>query len=223
MTASKSKPNHRKAALVAHSEPPAPPRLYSAGDANALVRGWDRRPLNVFTYGAFSSGDLLAAILDRTGPADVDIATWTAAGADRDRAKAAMTAGAVRRLRMLVDWSFPARAPEYVATMYRHFGPEAVRVIRNDEWNVVVRTSANLNKNPRLEWFDLADEEPLGAAFAAVFDDIWTVVPVGSGLPTIDELALPSVPNHTYKSPIQATPAGGVAIGAAIQAPRLMG
>ncbi len=188
--------------------------------------------MNVFTYGAFSSGDLLAAILDRTGPADVDIATWTAAGADLDRAKAAMTAGAVRRLRMLVDWSFPARAPEYVATMYRHFGPEAVRVIRthakwlvvrNDDWHVVVRTSANLNKNPRLEWFDLADEEPLGAAFAAVFDDIWNVVPVGSGLPTIDELALPSVPNHTYKSPIQATPAGGVAIGAAIQAPRLMG
>ena len=39
------------------------------------------------TFGQFSLIDALWALLRQTGPADVSIATWTAAGADTTRAE----------------------------------------------------------------------------------------------------------------------------------------
>ena len=114
------------------------------------------------TYGQFSLIDALVALLEQTGPADVVLATWTAAQADLRRAATLMQqdSGQIRSLRMIVDRSFLTRQPEYCATMRELFGDAAIRTarshakfmaIRNDRWNLAVRTSMNLNENPRLE------------------------------------------------------------------------
>ena len=65
--------------------------------------------------GQFSLIDIIEHCLNATGPADVLISTWTAAGADLGFANALMTSGAIRDLRFVVDFSFPTRQPEQEA------------------------------------------------------------------------------------------------------------
>ncbi len=120
-------------------------------------------------YGQFSLIDALWAMLRRTGPADVSIATWTAAGADVTRASHFLRDGRIRRMRWLVDRSFETRRPAYCATLRGLFGDDAIRTtrshakfatIRNEEWDLAVRTSMNLNSNARMETIQVSDDPP---------------------------------------------------------------
>jgi len=134
----------------------------------------------VMTYGQFSLIDALWVLLRMTGPADVSIATWTAAGADVTRASQFLRDGRVRRMRWLVDRSFEARQPAYCATLRSLFGDDAIRTtrshakfatIRNSEWNLAVRTSMNLNGNPRLETIEVSDDPSLADFLDDVFGE----------------------------------------------------
>ena len=122
------------------------------------------------TKGQFSLLDLLRAILAQTGPADVVISTWTAGIRDAENADALMDTGAIRSLTLLTDRSFPTRKPEYCARLLEIFGADAIRctrthakflIIRNERWNLAVRSSMNLNRNPRFEQFDIDDDPAL--------------------------------------------------------------
>ena len=122
------------------------------------------------SVGRFSLTDLLLHCLEATGPADVTISTWTAAGADIEEAYRLLSSGQVRSIRFLVDFSFPSRQPAYCAALRERFGDDAIRVtknhakfllIRNAEWSLVVRTSMNLNRNLRLESFEVSDHAPM--------------------------------------------------------------
>lgn len=44
-------------------------------------------------------------------------------------------------------------------------------VIRNEQWNIVIRTSANLNKNVRLENFEIDDDKDFADFFQKFFDE----------------------------------------------------
>lgn len=83
---------------------------------------------------------------------------------------------------MIVDRSFLTRQPGYCAQMRRLFGDECIRtmrshakfaVIRNDRWTIAVRTSMNLNTNPRLEQMEISDDPGLADFLTAVADDLW--------------------------------------------------
>lgn len=137
----------------------------------------------VLTHGQFSSGDAVAALLDRTGPADVSFATWTAATLDIERAAEFLSDGRILSCRWLVDRSFATRQPAYCALLRERFGDDTIRTarshakfatIRNDEWDLAVRTSMNLNSNPRLEVIEVSDSPELAdlldETFAVVFD-----------------------------------------------------
>src|SRR5687767_5955571 len=63
------------------------------------------------TMGKWSLVDLVEHCLRATGPADVTVSTWTAAGADIGFAKALLTNGSIRSLRFVVDSSFQVRQP----------------------------------------------------------------------------------------------------------------
>lgn len=72
--------------------------------------------------------------------------------------------------RWLVDFSFPSRQPAYCDILRERFGDDAIRatanhakfvMIRNAEWNVVIRTSMNLNLNRRLESYEISDDRDL--------------------------------------------------------------
>lgn len=134
------------------------------------------------TKGQFSLIELIAALLDQTGPADLFISTWTAAGSDLTDAHKLIESEKIRSLRFLVDHTFQRRKPAFAAKIRELFGPESVRVtrnhakftlIQNDVWNLVVKTSMNLNFNPRLEDFDIQDDKRLADFLGSLMDEIF--------------------------------------------------
>lgn len=131
----------------------------------------------ILTHGQFSLIDALMVILDQAGPADVSLSTWTAADAHLESAAALMESAEIRSLRMIVDRSFISRQPGYCRHMTELFGGECIRaikthakfmVVRSDTMDVVVRTSMNLNENPRLENIEISE----GTEFADFFTDV---------------------------------------------------
>jgi hypothetical protein len=122
------------------------------------------------TFGQFSLIDAICAIIEQTGPADVTLATWTAADADLTRAESMLASAKIRTMRYIVDRSFLTRMPHYCAAMRRLFGDECIRttrshakwaVIRNERWTLAIRTSMNMNHNPRLENLEISDDPAL--------------------------------------------------------------
>lgn len=134
------------------------------------------------TMGQFSFIDVLVAVLRQTGPAHINIATWTAANADLTTAARLLENAEILSIRFVVDRSFLARQPAYCAKMRELFGDACIRparshakftTIRNDSWNIVIRTSMNLNLNPRMENFEISDDKALCDFMGLVVDEIY--------------------------------------------------
>lgn len=135
------------------------------------------------TFGQFSLMDAIQVLLELTGPADVAISTWTAATADLTRSAEYLQDQRIRSLRFVVDTSFPQRQPGYAARLVELFGENAIRTTRthakfatvtNDAWDLAVRTSMNLNENPRLESIEVSDDPLLCRFLVSVVDDIFS-------------------------------------------------
>ena len=143
-----------------------------------------------FTKGQFSLIDLLEHCLKQTGPADVFIATWSAAAGDIERAHKFLQGGRIRSLRFLVDYSFKSRKPEFCQELVSTFGYDAIRVtvthakyalIQNETWNLVIRTSMNLNFNPRFENFEISDDKAFADFQQVIISEIWSGQSVAEG------------------------------------------
>jgi hypothetical protein len=107
--------------------------------------------------GQFSLIDLVEHVLGFTGPAEVVVSTWTAAGSDIDFAFRLLKNGAIQSLRFLVDISFPSRQPAYCAALRETFGDDCIRVtknhakfvlLRNAQWNVTIRNLDEPQRKP---------------------------------------------------------------------------
>lgn len=140
------------------------------------------------TKGQFSMLDMLAAVLEQTGPAEVTVSTWTQGKAEMEGVASLLRAHQITRFRLLVDRSFATRHPGYVKRIHAIAGPESVRqtkthakfaLIAGGEWRITIRTSMNFNHNPRLEQFDLDDDRAIYEFFAGVADEVFAVVPAG--------------------------------------------
>ena len=163
--------------------PKRAPRLSKVTNARDALADFDRgRETYCLTFGQFSLMDAVEAILEKTGPADVAISTWTAGNADLSRSAAHLQDGNIRSMRFIADCSFGQRQPGYLAELRRLFGDDAIRttrthakfvVISNDDWAVAVRTSMNLNENPRLESIEVSDDPELAGFLLAVVDEIF--------------------------------------------------
>ena len=134
------------------------------------------------TMGHFSLVDILEHVLKSTGPADVTISTWTAANADIGFANALLSNGSIKSLRFVVDSTFPTRQPAYCAALREAFGNDAIRttknhakfvLVTNREWNIVIRTSMNLNENRRMETFEISDCPAMATFLHSVVDDLF--------------------------------------------------
>lgn len=135
-----------------------------------------------FTLGQFSLTDLIVAALERTGPADVTISTWTASGAHIEEAFDLFESGQIRSCRFLLDPGFKSRQPKFCETLVRRFGLNSIRtvanhakfvVIRNEKWDLVIKTSMNLNNNPRLENFEICEGRELAEYIDGFVDYIF--------------------------------------------------
>jgi hypothetical protein len=136
-----------------------------------------------FTKGQFSIIDILHHCLDIIGPsAHLQISTWTAANADISTVLELCNCGKVASARWLVDLTFNRRSPELAQRIRDVFGDDAIRVAKNHakfvllsvaDWRLVVRTSMNLNFNPRFENFQLAHDPELWSFHDAILSEIW--------------------------------------------------
>ena len=153
--------------------------------ATEAVAGLDLDGREIFglTKGQFSLIDIIEALLAINGPAALEVSTWTAANTDISTALALIASGRVTRARWLVDLTFVRRCPQLAARIREAFGQESIRitknhakfaVIHNDRWQIVVRTSMNLNHNPRLEDFTVAHDPELAAFLLQAMNDLWT-------------------------------------------------
>lgn len=135
-----------------------------------------------WSQGQFSLIHVIIAMLEQTGPAHVSISTWTAATSQIDTAYLLLREQRVKSLRWFVDYSFPIRQPAYCARLRALFGDESIRLtknhakfvlIRNDQWDIVLRSSMNLNVNARFELFDISDDRALADFLTDVIDGIF--------------------------------------------------
>ena len=158
-------------------------KFYSFAGARECI-GELSRNCEIFglTKGQFSLFNIIQVVLEKTGPADVLISTWTAAGADTKQAKEFLQNGLIRKIRWIVDRSFMSRQPEYCRILLNEFG-DCIRTIRthakfivitNERWHFVIRTSMNLNSNPRIEDFEISEDREFADYFLRFADEIFT-------------------------------------------------
>lgn len=135
-----------------------------------------------FTKGQFTLLELWQAVLGVTGPAFVTISTWTAARNEIRVIENLLIEHRLTGARWLIDATFGRRDPEACAYIKKTFGADCMRianthtkfaVFTNDRWKVVLRTSMNLNMNPRFEDFTIAHDPELADFITDLMDKIW--------------------------------------------------
>ena len=132
------------------------------------------------TKGQFSLSDLIHCIVEDLGPCEVDISTWTAAGADASRMISLVEAGQVKRMRWVVDNIFVKRQPGLSKAIIEAGGEMRIlkthakfAVFRAAELNVVLRTSMNLNANPRIEYFEISESKEMASFFTNYIESVF--------------------------------------------------
>lgn len=135
-----------------------------------------------FTKGQFSLIELIEAVLEKTGPAKIDISTWTAANADLRSIYGFLETKNIISARFLLDFSFQRRQPAVAKQIRNIFGLDSLRITRNhakfflisnENWKVVCKTSMNLNQNPRFEDFDLSTDPDLFSFLQELFNEFF--------------------------------------------------
>lgn len=136
--------------------------------------------LFAITRGQFSTADIIRHCLDEMGPSKISVWTWCTAGYDIETFEWFFESGRITSASLVIDDYGEKRARDserdessrrerqgvimrrWIAT----FGPGSIRVCKNHAkvvtldngtLKVVIRGSANLNKNPRFENFDLSE------------------------------------------------------------------
>ena len=135
-----------------------------------------------FSKGQFSKINLLTALLEQTGPANVTVCTWSALHGHIDDVHVLLKNQAILSMRWLIDFSFLSRRPDYIANLRHRFADDCIRVtschakfmiIRNERWNLAIRTSMNLTDNPRFENFEISDDPGLADFLDRMVDEVF--------------------------------------------------
>lgn len=205
-------PGHARGARKAHA------RFSKAGSAAETIKGFGKNmDIMGLTYGQFSLIDLIQATLDITGPADVTIATWSAGFYDLKAAENFRDDGRIRSIRFIMDSGRQKRGQAGVHEIDELFGEDSVItirthakfvLIRNEQWDVCITSSMNLNKNIRCEQFEMTDDVERCEMFEDFVNAAFREAPESRsfgrtmpGLRTVDPtrqvVALPGVSRYT--------------------------
>lgn len=123
-----------------------------------------------FTDGKFSLIDLLFSCLKITGKAEITLCTWSAGIKDIHQIRYLLDTNYIENIRIITDKSFVGRQANYALALTELFGEENIRIssihakfilISNNEWNVCIFSSMNLNANNNIENFVIAEGEEL--------------------------------------------------------------
>jgi hypothetical protein len=121
---------------------------------------------DILSNGQWSLHEMIAHLLHLTGPAKVWVTSW---GISQEPLKAVIRlvdTKHILRLQMLFDHRVRLQCPEAYQTLVEMAGRDEISVhltkvhaktvvITNDSWSLVLRTSANLTNNPRIESYSL--------------------------------------------------------------------
>lgn len=118
-----------------------------------------RAHLHFCTEGKWSSHEMLAVILARTGPAALSLTSWGLTEDPVRHMAHLMRQGTITSIRMLLDKRIVAHNPQAYQLAQAQFGNGVitanihakVMVVRNAQWDIVVITSANMTRNKRIE------------------------------------------------------------------------
>ncbi len=139
-----------------------------------------------FTAGQFSMSDLIQHILNQTGPANLYISTWAASSEGLKKTFEFLNNGKLRNIRFMIDSGAKQYRDNQFGALLDKFG-DCIRttrihakffVIRNEKWDIVVRTSANLNRNLRLENFEIDENKDFADFFQRFFDEAFSQIAV---------------------------------------------
>lgn len=140
------------------------------------------------TKGQFSLLHLITAILEITGPAKVLISTWSAGVYDATALYEMLKSGLILDVLIMTDRSYPTRQKQYAVTLEAAFGKERIRttnthakfvLIKNDDWNICIRSSMNLNENKRFENFDIDDDADIYNFYDSFAKEVFDSMPEG--------------------------------------------
>lgn len=144
----------------------------------------------VMTNGEFSLLDAVLVLLERSGPADVSICTWSAGLYDSEVMNRFIETGNIRSFRLVLDVGFNklAGVREYAVTLMDVFGEEHIRTTRthakfvtitNETHSFSISSTANLNENKRLELFYMSDCPDRAAWYEEIVDELFNDVKPG--------------------------------------------
>ena len=126
--------------------------------------------------------DIAAAVLEKTGPADVAVWTWCIADYEVEAIGAFIARDEITGFRLVMDWAGAQRDMPIVSDLQERYGIDCIRVtkthakivmVSNADWKVVIRGSMNLNANPRFEQFDVSDGGPAWGVMDGIMVEMW--------------------------------------------------
>lgn len=136
-----------------------------------------------FSQGQFSLIDIIAEVADQLDAPEIQIATWVAAKTELRRLREMVETRKFAAIRIMIDRTFMKRQPALLNSICATYGPDAIRVTQTHakfvtfstpETKLVIRTSMNLNQNPRLEDIQIDENPDLFAYITGVLDTVWS-------------------------------------------------
>lgn len=140
------------------------------------------------TMGKFSLIDLVHSILKKTGKADVVICTWSAGIKDAHQVKWMVDTDLINNIKMVADHSYKTRQKRYALTIEEMIGVENIRtsevhakfvLIRNEKYNISIRTSMNLNANKTCETFEIDNDKEIYDFYNSFIEHLFDDMPNG--------------------------------------------
>jgi hypothetical protein len=113
--------------------------------------------VNFVTSGRWSMHDLLFHLLSFTGPANVDISTWSISELVVRQVLDFQRNGQILSCRFLLDKKVKVRNPAPLQLITQNFPHQLIEIhakvllIQNYDWKITVIGSANMNQNRRVE------------------------------------------------------------------------
>jgi len=135
--------------------------------------------INFWSFGRFAQHDLLFYLLKQTGPAHVEVATWSICLEAMERILRLKADGSILSIRFILDPRVKVRNPQPLQILIKNFPyvltacHAKVTLIHNEKWNVSVVTSQNMTRNPRMERGVINTDEDVFKFDKEVFDGLF--------------------------------------------------
>ncbi len=178
-----------KTSIITKSKAKTKAMLIGDNHARRAVAGLTKNDRATgLTNGTFSLISLIRALLDITGEANIIISTWSAGIYDSTAINDLINCGKLKTVKLILDRSFKTRQKKYSTYMTDLFQPENIRttdthakfvLIWNDEWNICIRSSMNLNENKRCEHYDIDNDIDVFNLFKDFSDNLFKQMPEG--------------------------------------------